>query len=284
LEATLRARLHALFPGTSGRQLKQWLEYGRVRVNGAVVRRGDTAVRSNDRVELGAPPPAPIPAPLRLVHEDAEVLVIDKPPGLLTIADLSERERTAYRLLRDWLDGRDAGRIFVVHRLDRETSGLLVFARTNKAKEALQNQFRLRTPERVYVARVEGAVREATGTLTSRLMEDRSLRVRASRDARQGREAITHYRVIGREEDTTLLELTLVTGRRGQIRSQLGTLGHPIVGDRAYGSRRDPLGRVCLHATRLGFVHPDGRRVVFESPPPSRFRLPRVGRPRRAGA
>ena len=284
MEATLRVRLHALFPGTSGRQLKQWLERGRVRVNGAVVRRGDTAVRLNDSVELGAPPPAPIPAPLRLVHEDAEVLVIDKPPGLLTIADLSERERTAYRLLRDWLEGRDAGRIFVVHRLDRETSGLLVFARTNKAKEVLQNQFRLRTPERVYVARVEGAVREATGTLTSRLVEDRSLRVRASRDARQGREAITRYRVIGREEDTTLLELTLVTGRRGQIRSQLATLGHPIVGDRAYGSRRDPLRRVCLHATRLGFVHPDGRRVAFESPPPSRFRLPRVGRPRRAGA
>jgi 23S rRNA pseudouridine1911/1915/1917 synthase len=284
LESTLRTRLHTLFPGTSGRQLKQWLERGRVRVNGAVVRRGDTAVRSNDRVELGAPPPAPIPAPLRLVHEDAEVLVVDKPPGLLTIADLSERERTAYRLLRDWLDGRDAGRIFVVHRLDRETSGLLVFARTNKAKEALQNQFRLRTPERVYVARVEGAVREATGTLTSRLVEDRSLRVRISRDARQGREAITRYRVIGREEDTTLLELTLVTGRRGQIRSQLAALGHPIVGDRTYGSRRDPLRRVCLHATRLGFVHPDGRRVVFESPPPSRFRLPRVGRPRRAGA
>jgi 23S rRNA pseudouridine1911/1915/1917 synthase len=276
---TLRERLHALFPGTSGRTLKQWLERGRVRVNGSVVRRGDVPVPAGDRVELGAPPPAPIPAPLRLVHEDAEIIVIDKPPGLLTIADLSERERTAYRLLRNWLEGRDAGRIFIVHRLDRETSGLLVVARTMKAKETLQEQFRTRTPERVYVARVEGAIREETGTLTSKLVEDRSLRVRASRDARLGREAITRYRVIGRDEDTTLLELTLVTGRRGQIRAQLATLGHPIVGDRAYGSRRNPLGRVCLHATRLGFTHPDGRRVVFQSPPPSAFRLPRVRRP-----
>jgi 23S rRNA pseudouridine1911/1915/1917 synthase len=283
VEGTLRDRLHTLFPDTSGRRLKQWLELGRVRVNGAVVRRGDAAVARGDRVELGAPPPAPIPAPLRLVHEDAEILVIDKPPGLLTIADASERERTAYRLLRDWMEGREAGRLFVVHRLDRETSGLLVFARTHRAKETLQNQFRLRTPERLYVARVEGAVREATGTLTSRLVETRALRVRPTRDTREGREAITRYRVLAREEDSTLLELTLVTGRRGQIRTQLAELGHPIVGDRAYGSRRDPLGRVCLHATRLGFVHPDGRRVAFESPPPSRFRLPRVRRPGRRG-
>jgi len=283
VEGTLRDRLHTLFPDTSGRRLKQWLELGRVRVNGAVVRRGDAAVARGDRVELGAPPPAPIPAPLRLVHEDAEILVIDKPPRLLTIADASERERTAYRLLRDWMEGREAGRLFVVHRLDRETSGLLVFARTHRAKETLQNQFRLRTPERLYVARVEGAMREATGTLTSRLVETRALRVRPTRDTREGREAITRYRVLAREEDSTLLELTLVTGRRGQIRTQLAELGHPIVGDRAYGSRRDPLGRVCLHATRLGFVHPDGRRVTFESPAPSRFRLPRVRRAGRRG-
>jgi 23S rRNA pseudouridine1911/1915/1917 synthase len=272
LSATLRARLHALFPGTSGRGLKQWLELGRVRVNGTVVRRGDVTVRGSDRVELGVSPPPPIPAPLRLLHEDAEILVIDKPPGLLTIADASERERTIYRLLRDWLDARDAGRIFVVHRLDRETSGLLVFARSFKAKDALQEQFKARMPERVYVARVEGLVREETGTLASRLVEDRTLRVRPSRDPRQGREAMTHYRVLERGEDTTLLELTLVTGRRGQIRAQLGARGHPIVGDRAYGSRRNPLRRVCLHATRLGFVHPDGRRVVFASPPPPGFR------------
>ena len=247
-----------------------------MRVNGVVVRRGDVAVAPGDRIDLGAPPPAPIPPPLRLIHEDADILVVDKPPGLLTIADSSERERTAYRLLRDWLDERTAGRIFVVHRLDRETSGLLVFARSVAAKQVLQDQFRARAPERLYVAGVEGVVRDATGTLTMRLGEDRSLRVRP---ARHGREAITHYRVLERAADTTLLELALVTGRRGQIRAQLADLGHPIVGDRAYGSRRDPLGRLCLHAARLGFVHPAGRRVVFESPPPSGFRLPRVRRP-----
>jgi 23S rRNA pseudouridine1911/1915/1917 synthase len=267
VDATLRGRLRALFPGASGRRLKQWLEHGRVRVNGRVVRRGDTAVGPGDRVELGASPPPPFPAPLQLLHEDAAVLVVDKPPGLLTIADAGERQRTAYRLLRDWLDARDAGRVFVVHRLDRETSGLLVFARSPAAKLALQAQFRARTPERGYVARVEGVVRASSGTLASRLSQDRSLRVRPV-EGGQGREAITRYRVLARGPDTTLLELTLVTGRRGQIRAQLAALGHPVVGDRAYGSRTDPLRRLGLHATRLGFVHPDGRRVVFESPPP----------------
>src|SRR2546430_11369903 len=108
--------------------------------------------------------------------------------------------------------------------------------------------------------------------LTGYLVEDRTLRIRAARDTRRGKEAITRYRVLARCRGATLLELALVTGRRGQIRAQLAALGHPIVGDREYGSRCNPLGRVCLHATRLGFVHPSGRRVSFESPPPAGFR------------
>ena len=270
-DLTLRERLRALFPGASGRRVKVWIEASRVRVNGVVVRRGDVSVGPGDRVELGPPPPPAFPAPLRLVHEDAHVVVVDKPAGLLTIASASEGGRTAYRLLRDWVAAGGRGRIFVVHRLDRETSGLLVFARSPAAKAALQAQFRARTPERVYVARVEGALRGDEGTLAGRLAEDRALRVRPAR-GQQGREAITRWRVLARGRDSTLAELRLVTGRRGQLRAQLAALGHPIVGDRAYGSRRDPLRRVCLHATRLGFVHPDGRRVVFESPAPAAFR------------
>jgi 23S rRNA pseudouridine1911/1915/1917 synthase len=272
---TVRTRLRLLYPATSGRRLKGWLEQGRVRVNGAVVRRGDVAIAAGDRVELGAAPPPALPSPLALVHEDSALIVIDKPSGLLTIGDANERERTAYRMLRDWLDARAAGRVFVVHRLDRETSGLIVFARTGAAKEALQAQFKGRTAERVYLARVDGVVRDDAGTLTSRLAEDRSLRVRPVEGGRTGRAAITRYRVLTRSREETLLEVTLVTGRRGQIRAQLAALGHPIVGDRAYGSRRDPLRRLGLHATRLGFVHPGGGRVVFESPPPPGFGLRR---------
>jgi 23S rRNA pseudouridine1911/1915/1917 synthase len=266
---SLLERLHALYPEASRRSLKQWVAGGRVQVNAVVVRRGNAPVGRQDRIVLGRPV-IPFPSPLRLVHQDDDLLVVDKPPGLLTIATERERERTAYRLLRDWLEAQDEGRLFIVHRLDRETSGLVVFARSAAGKRKLQTQFQARTPERVYVARVEGLVRQAEGELVDRLVEDRALRIRVS-DARRGRAAITRYRVLAQYREATLLEVTLVTGRRGQIRAQLAAFGHPIVGDRAYGSRHDPLGRVCLHATRLGFVHPNGRRVVFESSPPAGF-------------
>jgi 23S rRNA pseudouridine1911/1915/1917 synthase len=209
---------------------------------------------------------------LRLVHEDEHIVVIDKPPGLLTIATATERERTAYRLLQDRAAAGRSGRIFIVHRLDRETSGLLVFARSPAVKRALQAQFEARTVERVYLARVEGVVGAVAGELRGALVEDRALRVRAVPAGGRSKVAITRYRVLARSRDESLLELTLVTGRRGQIRAQLAALGHPIVGDRAHGSRRAPGGRVWLHARRLGFVHPGGERVVFESPPPPGFR------------
>jgi 23S rRNA pseudouridine1911/1915/1917 synthase len=271
--ATLGHRLRALYPDAPGRRIKQWLAMGRVRVNGVAVRRADTPVAPGDRVALGRPAAA-FPSPLRLVHADEHVLVVDKPAGLLTIATATERARTAYRLLQDWAGTQGGGRIFIVHRLDRETSGLLVFARSPAVKRALQAQFRARTPGRAYVALVEGAVREQAGELTARLVEGPSLRVRAVRHPWRGKDAVTRYRVLERYRHTTLLELELVTGRRGQIRAQLAALGHPIVGDRAYGSRRDPIGRLCLHATRLAFDHPGAGRVVFESPRPAAFRTP----------
>ncbi len=272
-DTTLRERLAALYPASSRRTLKQWLGAGRITVNGLVVRRGDVPVAAGDRVVLGAPAPPAFPAPLRLVHEDRDLLVVDKPSGLLTIATERERQRTAYRLLTDYVGARDGRRIFIVHRLDRETSGLVVFAKSPAAKRALQHQFAGRSVERVYAAVVEGRVVDDAGTLSSRLVEDRGLRVRmAPRDARGSREAITRYTVRARGADATAIELRLETGRRAQIRVQLAALGHPVVGDRAHGSRRDPLRRLCLHATRLGFVHPGGGPARFESPPPPSFR------------
>jgi 23S rRNA-/tRNA-specific pseudouridylate synthase len=158
-----------------------------------------------------------------------------------------------------------------VHRLDRETSGLLCFAKSFAVKRHLQAQFAARTAERVYVAVVEGRLTPPTGTLEARLVEDRTLRVRATRDAQAGREAITHYRVLDHRGDTTLVELGLVTGRRGQLRAQLAALGHPIVGDLEHGGRPTPVRRLCLHATRLAFVMPGGGRRSFESPVPPAF-------------
>jgi 23S rRNA pseudouridine1911/1915/1917 synthase len=272
-DASLLARLRALFPESSGRSLRQWLAAGRVRVEGRVVRDGRTSVGPAQVVALGPRAAAPFPAALRLVHEDDALLVIDKPPGLLTIATERERERTVHRLLWGYLAGASPPcRPFVVHRLDRETSGLLVFAKSPAVKQHLQAQFERRAVERRYVALVEGRVREDHGRLSSWLTEDRGLRVRSHPTGRgrpAARRAITDYAVLERRRDTTLIELRLGTGRRQQIRVQLAELGHPIVGDRVHGSRRDPLPRLCLHATRLGFVHPTtGRPVRFASPPP----------------
>ena len=270
---TLADRLRTLFPEASGRSLKQWLAAGRVRVDGAVVRDGRSAVARAATVALGRPAGRPLPADLRVVHEDADLLVFDKPAGLLTIATERERDRTAYRFLWDYLGGQTPPRRpFIVHRLDRDTSGLVVLAKSPAVKRRLQAQFEARTVERVYVALVEGRVHDDTGTLTTRLVEDRSLRVRparpgARREAAAAREAITHYRVLERRADATLLEIALGTGRRRQIRVQLAALGHPIVGDADHGSRR--LGRLRLHAARLAFVHPaTGRRLSLDSAPP----------------
>ncbi|HEY7541159.1 MAG TPA: RluA family pseudouridine synthase [Methylomirabilota bacterium] len=265
-------QLHSLYPEASRRSLKHWLTSARVRVNGTVVVRGDAEVEPGDRVELASPLPPPIPSPLRLVHEDDDILVIDKPSGLLTIATQSERERTAYRLLRNWFSRRGArpSQLFIVHRLDRETSGLLVFAKSVAAKEHLQMQFAVRTAERLYVALAEGVMRQDEGSFVSRLVETRALRVRVAQRG-GGREAITRYRVLERRRASTLVELRLVTGRRAQIRAQLAAAGHPIAGDAQYGSRTDPLKRLALHATRLAFVHPRGGRMSFESPPPTAF-------------
>ncbi|HZS33629.1 MAG TPA: RluA family pseudouridine synthase [Methylomirabilota bacterium] len=282
---TILERLRSAFPDSSGRRLRAWLAAGRVRLGGRVVRDPRTPAPTDEPVALGAPPPPALAPPLRLVHEDEALLVIEKPAGLLTIATIHERERTAYHLVWRYLAaGRPARRPFIVHRLDRETSGLLVVAKALAAKRRLQADFAAGRVERGYVAVVEGAVAAAEGTLRDVLVEDRSLRVRPARAPRaagssRARTAVTHYRVLERRGDVTVLALTLGTGRRHQIRVQLAALGHPILGDRPHGARRDPLGRIALHAARLAFRHPvSGRPAVFTSPPPSAFE--RIGRAR----
>jgi 23S rRNA pseudouridine1911/1915/1917 synthase len=291
---TLRERLAGLFPEASGHRVKRWLATGRVRVNGRVVRDGRILVGAADAVGLGGAAgratAAALPGGIRLVHEDDAILVIDKPPGLLTVATARERERTAYRIVRDHLASRrPPGGLFIVHRLDRDTSGLIVLARSPRAKQHLQAQFAARSVERVYLAVVEGVVRDDRGTLESRLVEDQTLRVRtvrgrpAARPTPTTRDAITHFRVLERRRATTLLELQLGTGRRRQIRVQLAEIGHPVAGDleaaRTAGVRAGRFGgrargrrRLLLHAMRLSFVHPaTGAPVRFESPPPPAF-------------
>ncbi len=209
-----------------------------------------------------------------ILFEDDDLLIILKPAGLLTVATLHERERTAYAYLRTYLKERDGRlKLFIVHRLDKFVSGLLVFAKSEPIQAGLQDQFRKHSISRKYWAIVEGKVKNNRGTIESRLAEDENQRMHSTLKSSGGKRAVTHYRVLRRFSNLTSLEITLETGRKNQIRAHLSELGHPIVGDQAYGSTVDPLGRLGLHAFCLGFLHPRTKhQLTFRTDPPREFR------------
>ncbi|MBI4471805.1 MAG: RluA family pseudouridine synthase [Acidobacteria bacterium] len=212
---------------------------------------------------------------LKVVYEDDDLIVVDKPAGLLTIATESERTRTLYALLRAHANRkRPAEKIFIVHRLDREASGLIVFAKSIQAKERLQEQFKDHSAGRKYVAVVEGRVKPDTFTVRSHLAENTAFRVYSTRNARSGKLAITHVTVLKRKQQTSLVEVRLETGRKHQIRVHLADQGHPIVGDKVYGSRTNPIRRLALDGARLDFRHPGtGKPMHFESRYPKSFEV-----------
>jgi len=264
-----------LVPGASNRTLRRMLQQRRVRLNGRITTSAGVEARSGDVVEIGKRVALP-----RRIHnidiltEDDAILVVHKPAGLLTVATPHESERTAYAFLREYVKQQDPARkLFIVHRLDKFVSGLLVFAKSERVKLRLQALFQKHQIQRKYWAIVEGRVELREGTVRSHLAEDRFQRMRSTKDTTRGKEAVTHYRVLRRFSNLTSLEVTLETGRKNQIRAHLSEIGHPIVGDRAYGSRIDPLGRMGLHAYYLGFTHPTlSIPAFFETEPPPEFR------------
>lgn len=210
---------------------------------------------------------------LVLLHEDRDILVVDKPSGLLTIGTERERERTAYYILTDYVRkgcARSRNRIFIVHRLDRESSGLLVFAKTEEAKRCLQGQWNETTKR--YLAVVHGRMEKRSGTITSYLAENKAHFVYSTSDTRWGKLSHTAYEVLKVTKDLSLLEVDLLTGRKNQIRVHLAEDGHPIVGDRKYGEGNDAHKRLALHARSISFRHPfSGRPLAFETEIPAYF-------------
>ncbi len=210
---------------------------------------------------------------LRIVHEDAQIIVVEKRAGLLSMATEAGRAVTAYSLLSEHVKKADSrNRIFIVHRLDRETSGLMMFARSQAMQEALQEDWQAAVLERTYVAVVEGRVTKPAGSLTSWLKEDQALIMRSSASPNEGQKATTHFRVLQAGARYSLLELTLETGRKNQIRVHLQDLGHSVIGDAKYGATQNPLHRLGLHARVLAFRHPmTGAALRFETPIPPEF-------------
>lgn len=254
--------------------IKRLLKYGAISVNGMPVTQHDRPLAPGDEVAIdrGAAKATPA-AGLDIVYEDEAVILINKPVGLLSVATPGEMTRTAHHVLNEYLQKRDRSRerVFVVHRLDRETSGLLLFARTTEIRQTLQDNWG--SVEKRYYAVVEGLVRRESGTIRSRLGQDETnLQVRSVRKGDEGKDAITHFRVVKMARRRTLLDVELETGRRNQIRVHLSEMNHPIVGDPRYGKKTGPGGRLALHAYKLAFDHPvTGERMVFETPLPTAF-------------
>jgi RluA family pseudouridine synthase len=265
-----------LFPDSSKTTLRQMLQSGRVRVGGEIEKDARRLIEPDEVIEVGGKTTGDraLPAGLIILHEDTDVIVVLKAHGLLTVPTEREREETAQAYLNNYLKARREERIHVVHRLDRETSGVLVFAKNFHARERLKEQFMLHSVERLYVAIVEGHLDPPSGTFRSNLLEMPDLKMESVAGGHpDSKHAVTHYRTIADVKDYSMLEVTLETGRKNQIRAHLSEAGHPVVGDRMYGSQTNPLGRLGLHAKILGFDHPvSGKRLVFTAPVPKVFR------------
>ena len=280
-DGTLLPFLFEKLPEVKRTKVRQWLKFEGIRVNGRVAKHSNHPMKAGDVVKLAPtpkPPPGPaLPAGMKLIHEDASVIVILKPAKLLYIATKNAGEVTAYSELTQYVKenhprGRD--RIWIVHRLDRDTSGLMVFARSEEAKAALQGNWK--EASKKYLAVVDGLPPAKSGTLHSFLDESNALRVRSAPESESTREAITHYRVLRKTEKRSVLELTLDTGRRHQIRVQLADIGCPIIGDDKYHPEaylpksarpiKERPKRMALHAAELSFPHPEsGEAMEFVS-------------------
>jgi 23S rRNA pseudouridine1911/1915/1917 synthase len=270
---TLTQWLREQYRQTSHKEIKQWLKWGQISVNGRTVSNGSLPLAAGDRVVRERAPSlekrSALPFPI--IYQDNALVVIDKPAHLLTIGNANERYRTAYRLLNDWLATDSQQAIFIVHRLDRETSGLLVFARDERVKEQLQTQFRNQRAIRRYTALIEGKMPAEQGTLKHYLRENDQHQVLVSNRPGEGKLAVLHYQVRQVTRQYSELEITLETGRHGQIRAQLAAVGHPIIGDRT--ARANPLQRLALHAYYLAIHHPGTNQLQeFHSPPPAIFK------------
>ena len=214
-----------------------------------------------------------VPGGLVILHEDRDIIVVDKPAGLLTISTEREKSRTAYFILTDYVRkgvAKSRNRVFIVHRLDRETSGILIFAKNEEAKFRLQSLWP--DTKKRYLAVVHGRCEKQADTITTYLAENHAYGVYTTGDSRKGKLSRTAYKVLKQTRDYSLLEVNLLTGRKHQIRVHLAGIGHPVVGDERYGKDYSRHRRLALHASSISFKHPfSGEPLTFETKVPPFF-------------
>lgn len=255
--------------------VKDYLKHNQVMVQGSVTRQWDTPLTPGQTVKVNTSREFQTfrNPRLQIVYEDEDIIVVYKGYGLLSMGTDRKSEGTAYWLLRDYVKRQDPrNKIFIVHRLDQHTSGLMVFARTQQAKETLQHNWNNMVLERKYVAVVEGRPDPAEGEVRSYLAENTAHEMYSVDDPSLGKLAVTRYRTLRTRGKYSLVEVSLDTGRKNQIRVHMKDLGTPISGDKRYGAATSPIHRLALHAQTLRFIHPVSRRDMnFTSALPAGF-------------
>ncbi len=262
--------------GISRSRAKAILSGGGVRVNRAIVKQFDTPLKPRDIVEVSKQKPKATfqNRYVRIVYEDRHVIVIEKAAGILSMANV-QGAFCVKSVLDDYFrKSHQRCRAHVVHRLDRETSGLLVYAKTMEAEQILEHNWQDIVTDRRYIALVSGQMEKKKGTVKSWLKENAAYVTYSSTREGDGKLAITHYETLETNEQHSLVRLKLETGRKNQIRVHMADLGHPVCGDTKYGNGDDPIHRLALHAYRLHFYHPiTGEHLRFETPIPKPFAL-----------
>ena len=260
--------LTALAPDSSKNTLRSWISQGRIEVEGKMIKDPKFVVKKGSSIVLGVRKQF-INYGIEILHEDRSVIVIHKPEGLLSVGT----DYSPFKNVHGFLKRRAPGRtVYPVHRLDRETSGVMMFAYTEDAKDHLKKQFEMHSIQREYIAIVEGTLSEGKGTWRSFLVEDERYHVKSTTQDAGGKEAITHYTVMQKNKFTSMIKLKLETGKKNQIRVHCSEAGYPVVGDEKYGSKCIKPPRMYLHAALLGFIHPDTEKpMLFERHPSPDF-------------
>ncbi len=267
----LLEQLYVLYQDYSKKKVKNYLKSGCVYVNHQPITQYDFVVSKGSQIEIHKENKTHKHSALPILFENQDFLVIDKPSGLLSIGTEKEKEKTAYHLMRQFLTERGRGeKLFILHRLDRETSGVLVFVKNERLKRLLQENWNQLVKERSYVAVVEGIAKEQE-TLRFSLKEGKDYKMYVVPNGK-GQLAVTHYRCIQTHQGKSLLSISLDTGRKNQIRASLAHIGLTIVGDSKYGASKKA-SRLYLHANKLVLIHPiTKQKFQFESKVPKDFK------------
>ena len=274
-DTTLLSFLIESMPQRKRTSIKELLKHNQVAVNNIPTTQFDTEIHHGDTIKVNLTREFRLfyHRRIKLVYEDDDIIVVNKGYGLLSMGTDRVKDGTAYSIVRDYIKWQDPrNKLFIVHRLDRDTSGLMMFAKNEQAMETMQHNWNNMVLNRKYLAVVEGKVEQESGSVRSYLAETSQYEVYSTQNPDEGQLAVTRYRTLKCKNGYTLLEVELDTGRKNQIRVHMKDLGHPIAGDRKYGAKSSPIHRLALHAQTLRFVHPVTRREMnFETPIPTSF-------------